>query len=203
MNTILFIMFVMMIIIYINELKNISLSLFKIYYIINVSDINIKKYCNDIYCEAETARFKLADNNYNLISSNDIFNTKTYYYFIMILIILIYLNLFYNLIEYNNIFYPLINNIDGNIIVNIIRFIPYLLVLFIFTAVLFIIILRYVPSDKTGYINYFNFNNSYIKIMSSEREINSLNINSIYLYVILTNLFILDIHIIQFISCFS
>ena len=92
----------MMIIIYINELKNISLSLFKIYYIVNVSDINIKKNCNDIYCEAETARFKLADNSYNLISSNDIFNTKTYYYMVMILIILIYLNLFYNSQKYGN-----------------------------------------------------------------------------------------------------
>lgn len=168
-----------MIIIYINELKNISLSLFKIYYIVNVSDINIKKYCNDIYCEAETARFKLADNSYNLISSNDIFNTKTYYYMIMILIILIYLNLFYNLIEYNNIFYPLINNIDGNIIVNIIKFIPYILSFITFVAVLFIIILRYVPYDKEGYINYFNFNDSYLK------EINTLNINSTYLYIIL------------------
>jgi hypothetical protein len=172
-------MFVMMIIIYINELKNISLSLFKIYYIVNVSDINIKKNCNDIYCEAETARFKLADNSYNLISSNDIFNTKTYYYMVMILIILIYLNLFYNLIEYNNIFYPLINNIDGNIIVNIIKFIPYILSFITLIAVLFIIILRYVPYDKEGYINYFNFNNSYLK------EINTLNINSTYLYVIL------------------
>jgi len=179
MNTLLFIMFVMMIIIYINELKNISLSLFKIYYIVNVSDINIKKNCNDIYCEAETARFKLADNSYNLISSNDIFNTKTYYYMVMILIILIYLNLFYNLIEYNNIFYPLINNIDGNIIVNIIKFIPYILSFITLIAVLFTIILRYVPYDKEGYINYFNFNNSYLK------EINTLNINSIYLYVIL------------------
>ena len=168
-----------MIIIYINELKNISLSLFKIYYIVNVSDINIKKNCNDIYCEAETARFKLADNSYNLISSNDIFNTKTYYYMVMILIILIYLNLFYNLIEYNNIFYPLINNIDGNIIVNIIKFIPYILSFITLIAVLFTIILRYVPYDKEGYINYFNFNNSYLK------EINTLNINSIYLYVIL------------------
>jgi hypothetical protein len=172
-------MFVMMIIIYINELKNISLSLFKIYYIVNVSDINIKKNCNDIYCEAETARFKLADNSYNLISSNDIFNTKTYYYMVMILIILIYLNLFYNLIEYNNIFYPLINNIDGNIIVNIIKFIPYILSFITLIAVLFTIILRYVPYDKEGYINYFNFNNSYLK------EINTLNINSTYLYVIL------------------
>ena len=168
-----------MIIIYINELKNISLSLFKIYYIVNVSDINIKKNCNDIYCEAETARFKLADNSYNLISSNDIFNTKTYYYMVMILIILIYLNLFYNLIEYNNIFYPLINNIDGNIIVNIIKFIPYILSFITLIAVLFIIILRYIPYDKEGYINYFNFNNSYLK------EINTLNINSTYLYVIL------------------
>ena len=179
MNTLLFIMFVMMIIIYINELKNISLSLFKIYYIVNVSDINIKKNCNDIYCEAETARFKLADNSYNLISSNDIFNTKTYYYMVMILIILIYLNLFYNLIEYNNIFYPLINNIDGNIIVNIIKFIPYILSFITLIAVLFTIILRYVPYDKEGYINYFNFNNSYLK------EITTLNINSTYLYVIL------------------
>jgi hypothetical protein len=172
-------MFVMMIIIYINELKNISLSLFKIYYIVNMSDINIKKNCNDIYCEAETARFKLADNSYNLISSNDIFNTKTYYYMVMILIILIYLNLFYNLIEYNNIFYPLINDIDGNIIVNIIKFIPYILSFITLIAVLFTIILRYVPYDKEGYINYFNFNNSYLK------EINTLNVNSTYLYVIL------------------
>jgi hypothetical protein len=172
-------MFVMMIIIYINELKNISLSLFKIYYIVNVSDINIKNNCNDIYCEAETARFKLADNSYDLISSNDIFNTKTYYYLIMILIVLIYLNIFYNLIEYNNIFYPLINNIDGNIIVTIIQFIPYLLAIITFIAVLFIIILRFIPYDKEGYINYFNFNNSYLK------EINTLNVDSIYLYVIL------------------
>ena len=87
MNTVLFIAFIMMIIIFINELKNISMSLFKIYYIKDVADINIKKYCNDIYCEAETSRFKLADNSYSLISSNDIFNTKTYYFMILILII--------------------------------------------------------------------------------------------------------------------
>ena len=55
------------------------MSLFTIYYIKDVADINIKKYCNDIYCEAETSRFKLADNSYSLISSNDIFNTKTYF----------------------------------------------------------------------------------------------------------------------------
>ena len=102
------------------------MSLFKIYYIKDVADINIKKYCNDIYCEAETSRFKLADNSYSLISSNDIFNTKTYYFMILILVILIYVNLFYNLIEYNNIFYPLINNIEGDTIIYIIKFLPLL-----------------------------------------------------------------------------
>ena len=91
MNTVLFIVLIMMIIIFINELKNISLSFFKINYIKDVSDINIKKYCNDIYCEAETSRFKIADNSYNLLSSNDIFNTKTYYVMILIIILAIYI----------------------------------------------------------------------------------------------------------------
>jgi hypothetical protein len=145
-----------MIIIYINELKNISMSLFKINYIKDVADINIKKHCNDIYCEAETARFKLADNSYSLISPNDIFNTKSYYFMIMIIVVLIYVNLFYNFIEYNNIYYKLINNIDGDIVINIIKFLPYLLAIIIFAFIIVIIIARYVPYDKQGYINYFN-----------------------------------------------
>lgn len=177
MNTVLFIAFIMMIIIFINELKNISMSLFKIYYIKDVADINIKKYCNDIYCEAETARFKLADNSYSLISSNDIFNTKTYYFMILILVILIYVNLFYNLIEYNNIFYPLINNIEGDIIVYIIKFLPYLLAFIIFAFIIIIIIARYIPYDKKGYINYFNYNNPYIDV------INNFNIDNIHIYI--------------------
>jgi len=177
MNTLLFIAFIMMIIIFINELKNISMSLFKIYYIKDVADINIKKYCNDIYCEAETARFKLADNSYSLISSNDIFNTKTYYFMILILVILIYVNLFYNLIEYNNIFYPLINNIDGDIIIYIIKFLPFLLAFIIFAFIIIIIIARYIPYDKKGYINYFNYNNPYIDV------INNFNIDNIHIYI--------------------
>lgn len=170
----------MMIIIFINELKNISLSLFKIYYIKDIADINIKKYCNDIYCEAETARFKLADNSYSLISPNDIFNTKTYYYMILILVILIYGNLFYKFLEYNNEFYPLINNIDGDIIVYFIKFLPYLLAFITFAFIIIIIIARYIPYDKQGYINYFNYNNNYIN------EINSFNIDKIHLYVLLS-----------------
>jgi hypothetical protein len=165
-----------MIIIYINELKNISMSLFKINYIKDVADINIKKHCNDIYCEAETARFKLADNSYSLISPNDIFNTKSYYFMIMIIVVLIYVNLFYNFIEYNNIYYKLINNIDGDIVINIIRFLPYLLAIIIFAFIIVIIIARYVPYDKQGYINYFNYNNSYIDV------INNFNIDKIHIY---------------------
>jgi len=176
MNTLLFIVFIMMIIIYINELKNISMSLFKINYIKDVADINIKKHCNDIYCEAETARFKLADNSYSLISPNDIFNTKSYYFMIMIIVVLIYVNLFYNFIEYNNIYYKLINNIDGDIVINIIRFLPYLLAIIIFAFIIVIIIARYVPYDKQGYINYFNYNNSYIDV------INNFNIDKIHIY---------------------
>ena len=176
MNTLLFIVFIMMIIIYINELKNISMSLFKINYIKDVADINIKKHCNDIYCEAETARFKLADNSYSLISPNDIFNTKSYYFMIMIIVVLIYVNLFYNLIEYNNIYYKLINNIDGDIVINIIKFLPYLLAIIIFAFIIVIIIARYIPYDKQGYINYFNYNNSYIDV------INNFNIDKIHIY---------------------
>lgn len=152
------------------------MSLFKINYIKDVADINIKKHCNDIYCEAETARFKLADNSYSLISPNDIFNTKSYYFMIMIIVVLIYVNLFYNFIEYNNIYYKLINNIDGDIVINIIRFLPYLLAIIIFAFIIVIIIARYVPYDKQGYINYFNYNNSYIDV------INNFNIDKIHIY---------------------
>ena len=180
MNTVLFIVLIMMIIIFINELKNISLSFFKINYIKDVSDINIKKYCSDIYCEAETARFKLADDSYNLLSANDIFNTKTYYVLLLIIIIAIFANIFYKLIEYNNVYCSLIDNTDGNIIINIIKSLPVLLGIAVFTFALIIIIARYIPDDKGGYINYFNYNNPYI------RDINSYNIEKISYYILPT-----------------
>jgi len=180
MNTVLFIVLIMMIIIFINELKNISLSFFKINYIKDVSDINIKKYCSDIYCEAETARFKIADDSYNLLSSNDIFNTKTYYVMILIIILLIYVHIFYNLIEYNNVYCSVIDNTDGNIIINIIKSLPVLLGIVVFTFALIIIIARYIPDDKGGYINYFNYNNPLL------RDINSYNIEKIAYYILPT-----------------
>jgi hypothetical protein len=169
-----------MIIIFINELKNISLSFFKINYIKDVSDINIKKYCNDIYCEAETARFKIADSSYNLLSPNDIFNTKSYYIMILIIIIAIYANIFYNLIEYNNIYCSTIDNTNGNIISNIIKALPILLAIAIFVFAIIIIIARYIPDSKEGYINYFNHDNPTL------RAINSYNIANISYYVLLS-----------------
>jgi len=180
MNTVLFIVLIMMIIIFINELKNISLSFFKINYIKDVSDINIKKYCNDIYCEAETSRFKIADNSYNLLSSNDIFNTKTYYVMILIIILAIYAHIFYNLIEYNNVYCLAIDNIDGNIIRNIIKSLPIILGIAVFTFALIIIIARYIPSDRVGYKNYFNYNNPLLS------GINTYNIENISYYILST-----------------
>jgi hypothetical protein len=180
MNTVLFLILIMMIIIFINELKNISLSFFKINYIKDVSDINIKKYCNDIYCEAETARFKIADSSYNLLSPNDIFNTKSYYIMILIIIIAIYANIFYNLIEYNNIYCSTIDNTNGNIISNIIKALPILLAIAIFVFAIIIIIARYIPDSKEGYINYFNYDNPTL------RDINSYNIANISYYALLS-----------------
>jgi hypothetical protein len=87
MRIIIFIVFIMMIIIFLNELKNISASFFQINYIKDVADINIKKHCNDIYCEAETGRFNIAKNSYKLLLPNDFYNTKTYYFTICITII--------------------------------------------------------------------------------------------------------------------
>ena len=80
--------FVIMIIIFLNELKNITLSFLKINYLKDVADINIQKHCNNIYCEAETGRFNLAKNSYDLLLPNDNFNTKTYYYTILFVIVL-------------------------------------------------------------------------------------------------------------------
>ena len=180
MNTVLFIVLIMMIIIFINELKNISLSFFKINYIKDVSDINIKKYCSDIYCEAETARFKIADDSYNLLSSNDIFNTKTYYVMILIIILAIYAHIFYNLIEYNNVYCSVIDNTDGNIIINIIKSLPVLLGIAVFTFALIIIIARYIPDDRGGYKNYFNYNNPLLS------DINTYNIENISYYILPT-----------------
>ena len=174
----------MMIIIFINELKNISLSFFNINYIKDVSDINIKKHCNDIYCEAETGRFNIAKNSYNLLLPNDIFNTKAYYFMIALIIIIFYINTFYKFIKHNNLYYPYISDFDGSVLINVIKNIPYIFGFLTLMLIIVILIMRYAPTETVGYRNYFNIDNEKVS------DIHFLNINSLYNNIVLILLII-------------
>ena len=173
MRIIIFIVFIMMIIIFVNELKNVSMSFLNINYLKDVADINIKKHCNDIYCEAETGRYNIANNSYKLLLPNDIFNTKTYYFMILLIIIIFYINTFYKFIKYNNLYYPYIVDFDGTIIINFIKNLPYIFAFIVLLIIIVILIVRYAPTEAAGYRNYFNTDN--IKV--SEKHF--LNINEI------------------------
>ena len=173
MRIIIFIVFIMMIIIFVNELKNLSMSFLNINYLKDVADINIKKHCNDIYCEAETGRFNIANNSYKLLLPNDIFNTKTYYFMILLIIIIFYINIFYKFIKYNNLYYPYIVDFDGTIIINFIKNLPYIFAFIVLLIIIVILIVRYAPTEAAGYRNYFNTDN--IKVS----DIHFLNINEI------------------------
>ena len=181
MRIIIFIVFIMMIIIYINELKNISASFFQINYIKDVADINIKKHCNDIYCEAETGRFNIAKNSYKLLLPNDFYNTKTYYFMILLIIIIFYINTLYNLIKYNNLYYPYISNDGGTICITIIKNTPYIFAFLTLVIIIVTLVARYAPTETEGYRNYFNIDNP---VVSDFDKV--LNINSIYNYILLT-----------------
>ena len=180
MRIIIFIVFIMMIIIFINELKNISTSFFQINYIKDVADINIKKHCNDIYCEAETGRFNIAKNSYKLLLPNDFYNTKTYYFMILLIIIIFYINIYYNLIKYNNLYYPYISNDGGTICITIIKNIPYIFAFLTLVLIIVTLIMRYAPTETEGYRNYFNIDNP---VVSDFNKL--LNINSLYNYIML------------------
>jgi len=162
-----------MIIIFVNELKNLSMSFLNINYLKDVADINIKKHCNDIYCEAETGRYNIANNSYKLLLPNDIFNTKTYYFMILLIIIIFYINTFYKFIKYNNLYYPYIVDFDGTIIINFIKNLPYIFAFIVLLIIIVILIVRYAPTEAAGYRNYFNTDN--IKVS----DIHFLNINEI------------------------
>ena len=193
MRIIIFIVFIMMIIIFINELKNISSSFFQINYIKDVADINIKKHCNDIYCEAETGRFNIAKNSYKLLLPNDFYNTKTYYFMILLIIIIFYINTFYNFIKYNNLYYPYISNDGGTTAITIIKNIPYIFAFLTFVLIIAILIARYAPTETEGYRNYFNTDNPAVG------EIHFLNINDMYNNV----LYILALIFIVYYFCIS
>lgn len=141
--------FIIMIIIYLNEMRNISMFIFNFNYIKDFSKIIMEQKCNNIYCEAETDRYNIAKNSYNLLLPNDIFNSKTYIIFIFMLSILIYIYYYYILIR------------D---IVESQHKLTYLLHILLLVIILGIIILRYVPNEEAGYLNYFKNTSQYFNI---------------------------------------
>ena len=169
-----FIMFIIMIIIYLNELKNLTLSFLKINYLKDVADINIQKHCNNIYCEAETGRFNLAKNSYDLLLPNDNFNTKTYYYTILFIVVLLFIDLFYKFWKYNDRFVPYLSNVDGEYFITYLKAFPFILLFLVVFILTIMIIRRYAPTSTKGYKAYFNTNNDIIP-----DEVDSYNINVI------------------------
>ena len=146
--------FIIMIIIYFNELKNVSMFIYNFNYIKDLSKIIMEQKCNNIYCEAETDRYKISQNSYNLLLANDIFNPKTYIILIFIISILIFI--YY----YNKLF--VICGIWEKITVKnefMLRFYVYSLHILLLAILIGIIIMRYVPYDEAGYLKYFKDNN--------------------------------------------
>jgi hypothetical protein len=191
MRVLIFVIFIMMIIIFINELKNITNSFLKMNYIRDISDATIKKYCNDVYCEAETGRFNLAKNSFDLLLPNDVFNTKTYYYMIMLVVIILYLSTFSQFIKYNSIYNTYISDLDGDIFINYMKIFPYILGFIVLLVIIGIIIRRYAPNETSGYKYYFNIDNNDVD------RYDSTNINSILKMIS----FILTVLIVSFIIC--
>ena len=130
--------FIMMIIIYLNEMRNISMFIFNFNYIKDLSKIIMEQKCNNIYCEAETDRYQIAKNSYNLRMPNDIFNSKTYTIFVFIISIMVFIYYHYILFE---------NKTSSKSY--------YVLNILLLIILLTIIIYRYVPNDDAGYLNYF------------------------------------------------
>ena len=130
--------FIMMIIIYLNELKNVSMFVYNFNYIKDLSKIIMEQKCNNIYCEAETDRYQIAKNSYKLLLPNDIFNSKTYTIMVFIISIMIYIYYYYLLFDSE----------ESNKLYFLLHFI-------LLTILISMIILRYVPHDEAGYLNYF------------------------------------------------
>ena len=142
--------FIIMIIIYLNEMRNISMFIFNFNYIKDFSKIIMEQKCNNIYCEAETDRYNIAKNSYKLLLPNDIFNSKTYIIFVFILSILIYIYYYYILIR------DIIKTEQPN---NVQYGAQITLHIGLFAIILGMIIARYVPTEEIGYLNYFKNTN--------------------------------------------
>jgi len=129
---------VMMIIIYLNEMRNISMFIFNFNYIKDLAKIIMNEKCNSIYCEAETDRYQIAKNSYNLLMPNDVFNSKTYIIFTFIISIMIFIYYYSMLVDFEK--HPFNSKA----------------ITFLFICILVTIITaRYTPYDEQGYLNYY------------------------------------------------
>jgi hypothetical protein len=135
----------MMIIIYLNEMRNISAFIFNFTYIKDLARIIMDEKCNHVYCEAETDRYQIAKNSYRLLMPNDVFNSKTYIIFAFIVSIMIFIY-YYRMLD--------LGNYEGTLQ----KHTAYVLIhAFLLIILLGMIIYRYTPHDEAGYLNYFKY----------------------------------------------
>lgn len=135
----------MMIIIYLNEMRNISAFIFNFTYIKDLARIIMDEKCNHVYCEAETDRYQIAKNSYRLLMPNDVFNSKTYIIFAFIVSIMIFIY-YYRMLD--------LSNYEGTWQ----KHTAYVLIhVFLLIILLGMIIYRYTPHDEAGYLNYFKY----------------------------------------------
>ena len=156
MNTLVYILFIIMVVIFLNELKNITISFIKTNYFIDISKANLDKNCNNIYSQAETGSFSLAKNSFFILLANDIFNTKSYYFVILLILILLFFKLLNEFMQLNN------PEIFGDHETTIHYFLKavilyYPLIFFIIFGILIISMIarRNTPNEKEGYDIYF------------------------------------------------
>ena len=171
MRVLLFVIFIIMIAIFLNELVNITSSYLKINYYRDVSEYNIRNNCNNIFCEAETARFNLAKNSYKLILPNDNFNSKIYYYALLFIFVTVFLMFLYKFWDYNKKSVEYHSDIDGRVFISYLFIFPYLFTFAVVAMLTVMIVRRYAPTDSKGYQKYFVTDND-----------ESVNINTILDY---------------------
>jgi len=152
--------FLIMIFIFINELKNISIFIFKYNSIKDIANINTGQMCNNVYCEAETSRFQLANNVYDLVLPNDIYNAKTYTIFVLLYAIILFIYAFQLLISLL---------CDKNINLAYSKFFIVFVIFLLISFFIMNLVFRYTPYDEKGYLNYFNMpkNNNDSKLSST------------------------------------
>ena len=164
MRVLLFVIFIIMIAIFLNELVNITSSYLKINYYRDVSEYNIRNNCNNIFCEAETARFNLAKNSYKLILPNDNFNSKIYYFALLFIFVTVFLMLLYKFWDYNKKSVEYYSDIDGRVFILYLFIFPYLFTFAVVAMLAVMIVRRYAPTNSKGYQNYFVTDNESVNI---------------------------------------